>query len=133
PQGGNAIVAWDSTGGGNMIASDSLAGSFDIYAYLDTINTGVTGVEAVTYGIAGTTDALFGTPDPTGLLTTVETANGNTGVGWLVIKQDALSVKKLFLVDFNDGGDSRPDGADWTVLETIDLAAAASDWHRLAV
>jgi hypothetical protein len=134
PQGGNAIVAWDNTGGGNMIAANSLAGSFDLYAYLDTINTSLTGVESTTYGIAGTTDALFGTPDPTGELTTVaETSNGNTGVGWVFVKQDALSFKKLFLIDFNDGGDSQPDGADWTVLETIDLAAAASDWHRLAI
>jgi hypothetical protein len=133
PQGGNAIVAWDPTAGGNMIAANSLANSFDIYAYLDTISMGQTGVEATTYGIAGTTDALFGTPDPTGEFTTVETANGNTGVGWVFIKQDATNTKKLYLIDFNDGGNSRPDGEDWTVLETIDLAASASDWHRLAV
>jgi hypothetical protein len=142
PQGGNAIVAWDNTGGGNMIAGNSLTGSYDLYAYLDTINTGTTGVEAVTYGVAGTTDALSGTPDPTGELTTVtETSNGNTGVGWVFIKQDALNFKKLFLVDFNDGGNSKPldpdnpipTADDWTVLETIDLATQPSDWHRLAV
>ena len=142
PSGGNAIVAWDNTGGGNMIASNSLANSFDIYAYLDTINTGTTGVESTTYGVAGTVDALVGTPDPTGELTTAtETAAGNTGVGWVFIKQDALNFKKLFLIDFNDGGDSKPldpdnptpTAGDWTVLETIDLAGQASDWHRLAV
>jgi hypothetical protein len=142
PQGGNAIVAWDNTGGGNMIASNSLADSFDIYAYLDTINTTTTSAESTTYGISGTTDALVGTPDPTGELTTAtETSSGNTGVGWVFIKQDALNFKKLFLIDFNDGGDSKPidpenhipTAGDWTVLETIDLAGQPSDWHRLAV
>ncbi len=137
PQGGKAIVAWDETGGGNMVASNSLVTSFDIFAYIDTINTGQTGtakqIEATTYGI-GTTDAFFGTPDPTGELTTVaETANGNTGVGWLFVKEDTLNFKKLFLVDFNDGGDSKPAGNDWTVLETIDLAGKPSAWARLAV
>jgi hypothetical protein len=134
PQGGNAITAWDNTGGGNMIAGDSLSDSFDIYAYLDTINVGGTGVEVATYGVAGTTDALFATPDPTGELlpTATETNNGNTGVGWVFIKQDALNFKKLLLVDFSEGGDSREAGA-WTILETIDLASQPSAWARLAV
>ena len=137
PQGGNAIVAWDQTGGGNMVASNSLVTSFDIWAYIDTINTGVSGgttlnVEATTYGI-GTSDALFGTPDPEGVLSSAsETSNGNTGVGWVITKEDSAGYKKLFLIDFNDGGDSR-DGVDWEVLETIDLSAVASDWYRLAV
>jgi hypothetical protein len=137
PQGGNAIVAWDETGGGNMVASNSLVTSFDIWAYVDTINTGVSGgttlnVEATTYGI-GTTDGLFGTPDPENTLSSAaETSNGNTGVGWVILKEDSAAYKKLFLVDFNDGGDSR-DGVDWDVLETIDLTGVASDWHRLAV
>jgi hypothetical protein len=145
PQGGNAIVAWDETGGGNMVASNSLVTSFDIWAYFDTGNNGATGtakqIEATTYGI-GTTDGLFGTPDPTGQLTTFqETSNGNTGVGWVFIKEDTLNFKKLFLVDFNDGGDSKPldpenptpTAGDWTVLETIDLVGIASDWFRLSI
>jgi hypothetical protein len=142
PQGGNAIVAWDPTAGGNMIAGNSLASGFDIYAYLDTVNTGQTGVEVTTYGVAGTTDALFGTPDPTGqFIADTETANGNTGVGWVFMKEDTLNFKKLFLIDFNDGGDSKPldpenptdTAGDWTVLETIDLVGQPSDWHRLGV
>jgi hypothetical protein len=137
PQGGNAIVAWDTTGGGNMVASDSLVTSFDIWAYVDTINTGVSGgtssnVEATTYGI-GTTDALFAIPDPENVLNSAfETSNGNTGVGWVILKDDDSAYKKLFLVDMNDGGDSR-DGVDWDVLETIDLTGVASDWYRLAI
>jgi hypothetical protein len=138
PQGGNAIVAWDQTGGGNMVASNSLVTSFDIWAYIDTINTGVAGgagvkVEATTYGI-GTTDGSFGIPDPEGGLTSAaETSNGNTGVGWVLVKEDAANVKKLFLIDFNDGGDSQPDANDWTILETIDLSAVASNWRRLSI
>jgi hypothetical protein len=145
PQGSKVIVAWDETGGGNMIASNSLTSSFDINAYLDTVNLGVTGtgkqVEATTYGI-GTTDSFFGTPDVTGeLLSVDETSNGNTGVGWLFVKEDTLNIKKLYLVDFNDGGDSKPvdpgtpisTAGDWEVLETIDLVGQPSAWHRLGV
>src|SRR5690606_37821909 len=62
-----------------------------------------------------------------------ETANGNTGVGWLFIKQDALNFKKLFLVDFSEGGDSRTSAGFWTILETIDMTEQPSDWYRLAV
>jgi hypothetical protein len=137
PQGGNAIVAWDQTGGGNMVASNSLVTGFDIYAYIDTEPLGITSAvkewDVTTYGV-GTTDAFFGSPDPTALFTTVaETSNGNTGVGWVYTREQTTNFESLMLIDFNNGGNSLPAGADWTVLETIDLSSSPSAWHRLAI
>lgn len=137
PQGSKVIVAWDASGGGNMIASNALTNSFDINVYLDTekfnvSNGTVLEWETTTYGI-GSTDAFFSTAEPELALTTIaETGNGNTGIGWLYQKEEVNNFEKLMLIDFNDGGDSRP-GVDWTVLETIDLSTSPSGWHRLAI
>ena len=35
PQGGNAIIAWDETGGGNSVHSDEYTNEFKIYAYIN--------------------------------------------------------------------------------------------------
>ena len=74
PQGGKAIIAYDETGGGNAIYSKELVRKFDLYAYIQTGPLGTTSAtadaqdhEASIYGI-GTTDGLFGTPNPAGLL-----------------------------------------------------------------
>ncbi|MBN1851886.1 MAG: lamin tail domain-containing protein [Pirellulales bacterium] len=138
PQGGNAIVAWDNTGGGNMVASNSLVTSFDLYAYLETgpLNVSVGDWEGETsiYGI-GTTDPFFGFPDPTGMIYSdphIE-QNSSTGVGWLYQREELNGLEVLMLVDFNNGGNSRPSAEDWTIIQTIDLSAAPSDWHRLAI
>ena len=40
---------------------------------------------------------------------------------------------QLLLVDFNDGGDSLPGSADWTVIQSFDLGSEASAWHRLGI
>jgi hypothetical protein len=149
PQGGNAIVAWDGTGGGNMNHSDSLVTSFDLYAYLDTSTLGISAGsgdaewESTIYGI-GTTDPFFAHPDPAGRIDPLlaspfgTTNNGSTGVGWLYqrIELDTViseEVAQLLLVDFNDGGDSLPAGNDWTVIQTFDMTGLASDWHRLGI
>lgn len=118
-----------------MVASNSLVNCFDLYAYLDTGTLGVAGGnEATVYGI-GTTDPFFATPDPTGIYYTSPdvSANGSTGIGWLYQKDEDTGLKSLFLVDFNDGGDSVPAAGDWTVIQTIDLSSSSSDWHRLGI
>jgi hypothetical protein len=137
PQGSKVIAAWDQTGGGNMVASNSLTTSFDINAYIDTAPLNIPGTafewDVTTYGI-GTTDAFFGSPDPTDIFTTAaETTNGNTGVGWLYLREQASGTERLMLIDFNDGGDSLPTGNDWTILETIDMTSSDPGWHRLAI
>ena len=136
PQGGNAIVAWDETGGGNAVYTTTLVNKFDLYAYLDPTPYVVAGNESTVYGI-GTTDPFYATPDPGNDLLVAATVpqNSNTGIGWLFQKDSTPHTAKLMLVDFNDGGDSKPAIGDWTVLETIDLGAAAAPagWHRLGV
>ena len=91
PQGGKAIVAWDSTGGGNFNNTNSLVTSFDLYAYLETQPLGVTAGtndtewESTIYGI-GSTDPFFSNPDPNNVIDPLQgfgtTNNGSTGVGW---------------------------------------------------
>jgi hypothetical protein len=142
PQGGNAIVAWDPTGGGDATFSCALVNQFDVYAYIETAPLGVAGTsgqeewETSVYGL-GTTDSLFRNPNPTELISTDNpTRNGSTGVGWLYQRFEDPSrmttFAKLLLVDFGNGGSSTP-GGDWTILQTIDLDGAASGWRRLGI
>jgi hypothetical protein len=152
PQGGRAIIAWDETGGGNSVHSDEYTNSFKIYAYINPTpfnNTTAdsTQSEATVYGI-GTTDPLFATPNSADLLTgqpgtggnITSSANGSTGVGWLIQRRTSntagtqSSAAVLQLIDFNDGGDGvLADAPDWDVIETIDLTGMAAGWHVLGV
>ncbi len=140
PQGGNVIIAWDSTGGGNMAASNELVDSFLISAYLDTGLFGEAGDfvgEQTSYGI-GSTGTFHNLGNPSGTFGSNSGGNGNTGIGWFYEKQDADAesgnpqLTNLHLIDFGAGGDSEP-GGDWTIIETIDLSAEASDWHDLGI
>jgi hypothetical protein len=152
PQGGRAIIAWDETGGGNAVYSDEYTNKFQIYAYINptpfnntTANT--TQSEATVYGL-GTTDILFATPNSADLLTgqpgtggnITSSANGSTGVGWLIQRRTSntdgtqSSAAVLQLIDFNDGGDGvLADAPDWEVIETIDLTGMAAGWHVLGI
>jgi hypothetical protein len=152
PQGGRAIIAWDETGGGNSVHSDEYTNAFKIYAYINPTpfnNTTAdsTQSEATVYGI-GTTDPLFGTPNSADLLTgqpgtggnITSSANGSTGVGWLIQRRTSntagtqASAAVLQLINFNDGGDGvLADAPDWDVIETIDLTGMAAGWHVLGV
>jgi len=147
PQGGNAIVAWDNTGGGNASYSKELVNSFDLYAYIDTAPLGI-GVttnteewETVSYGI-GSTDPFYGNPDPTGgiFTTTSNLTNGSTGIGWVYQQYEnpantAESFSRLALVDFGGGGNSNGGHVDfdWTVIQTIDVSGMDADWYRLGI
>lgn len=138
PQGGKALIAWDPSGGGNFVTSMERVDNYDLYAYLSTTPYGETGNESTAYGI-GTAGPLFNNSiDPLGKLTTPGTITSNdaTGVFWLFQKETQTNEPdhvKLMLIDANDGGDSRPEAADWTVVTTIDLAGQASAWHRLSI
>jgi len=139
PQGGNAIIAWDPSGGGNMVASDDTiqGSSYTLDAYLDTNPIGNIGAESTTYGILGTTGSYYNLPDPSGtFFGDYVTANGNTGIGWLFEKEDSAGIIDLHLVDFGGGGDSS-DGPltprDWRIITTIDLSNMPSDWYRLII
>ncbi len=144
PQGGKAIVAWDHTGGGNAVYSKELVKSFDLWAYIDPVKIGVAPTSAddewenYTYGI-GTTNELYNSHDTPGTNagTGVPTSSGNTGIGWVYEKYEEPTgvndYTTLSLVDFNDGGDSKPDADDWNVVTSIDISALAAGWHRLSI
>lgn len=146
PQGGNAIMAYDETGGGNVAYSKELVNKFDLYAYVETgaldaslVNATTTQRnEASTYGI-GTSDPFFGSPNSAGLTTLTSSSNGNTGFGWLtqrVIDYNGGAPKTttvLQLVDFNDSGDSVPSKHEWNIIKSYDLSTAPSAWHRLSI
>ena len=132
PQGGNATVAWDTSGGGNTSASNELADQFLLSAYLDTTPFGEAGGEQTTYGV-GTTDTFHNFASPYGdFLPPGVTANGNIGVGWFYEKEDSASIARLSLIDFGKGGNSEP-GTDWIIHATIDLFGQPSDWHTLGI
>lgn len=147
PQGGNAIVAWDNTGGGNAAYSRELVNSFDLYAYIDTTPLGVAVTtngeewETTSYGI-GSTDPFYSNPDPTGGIFTPTTnlSNGSTGIGWVyqqyenpLTPEDSFS--RMALVDFGGGGNSNAQNPNfnWTVIQTIDVSTMAADWYRLGI
>jgi hypothetical protein len=153
PQGGKAIIAWDETGGGNVAYSDEYSNKFKLYAYIDptpipnTTNTS-TQSEATVYGIAGSSDVFFGTPNSADLLTgqfgtggnILSSANGSTGLGWLIQRRTSRSgtgvlssAAVLQLIDFNDGGDGVLADNDWQILEQIDLTGAPAGWHVLGI
>lgn len=133
-------MAWDETGGGNAVYAKELVKKFDLYAYIDTadLNLAQTAVqyEQSTYGI-GTTDPFYGSTNPAGLNTLTSTQNGNTGIGWHLIRSEAANggatTTLLQLIDFNDGGDSIQADADWQIIQTIDLSAVSAGWHYLGV
>jgi lamin tail-like protein/PEP-CTERM motif-containing protein len=144
PQGGKAIIAYDETGGGNAIYSKEIVRKFDLYAYIQTGAIGTTAAadvqdhEASVYGI-GTTDGLFGTPNPAGLNTTTSSQNGSTGYGWMIQRVEDFNGGSptnktyLMLIDFGDSGDSIASDNEWQVMKLYDLSAAASGWHRLSI
>ncbi len=144
PQGGNAIMAYDESGGGDASFSKELVNSFDLYAYIDTAPLGLVTAtdtedsEATTYGI-GSTDQFFGTPNQAGLLALTSTQNGNTGYGWMIQRVENFNngspatTTLLQFIDFNDGGDSLPADNEWKILATFELSSQPSAWHRLGV
>jgi hypothetical protein len=151
PQGGNAIIAWDETGGGNAVYSDSYVNKFQLYAYIDPRPFNVTAAdttqsEATIYGI-GSTDVLFATPNSADLLTgqpgtggnITSSANGSTGLGWLIQRRTSNaagtqnSAAVLQLVDFNDGGDGVLADNDWQIKGTVDLTGMNAGWHVLSL
>lgn len=157
--GNRAIIAWDSSGGGNGVTSNQVfsttQGGFRIHAYLDTTDqpqqfnatpTNFLGSEITIYGVGGG-DALTNLTDLAGnvglgavALPVSESANGTTGVAW-VYERTALNgatpaTQFLYLVDANDGGDSDAGGntpLDWTILQTIDLSSTPSNWFDMFI
>jgi hypothetical protein len=149
PTGGKALIAYDETGGGNAIYSRQLVNSFRLSAYIETgaLNSATaadaTDSEASIYGI-GTTDPFFASPDAGGLLGFTSSANGSTGLGWVIQRVEKFNTTTgtvdptqtiLQLVDMHGGGEGALGATDevWDVIQTITLTGAASGWHTLGI
>jgi hypothetical protein len=157
--GNRAIIAWDSSGGGNNVTSNqtfgTTQGAFSIYAYLNTsplpqqtssAAANIFGSELTSYGI-GSGDALLNLTDLGGnvpitaaTLPAADTANGLTGVHWVyertAVNGATPATAFLYLVDANDGGDADVGGntpLDWTILQAIDISGLASNWFTLGI
>jgi hypothetical protein len=144
PQGGQAIMAYDESGGGNAAYSKELVKKFDLYAYIETgklnqtSSTDAQDYETSIYGL-GTVDGLFGSPNPAGITTVLSSSNGATGYGWMIQRVENYNggskddTTLLMLVDFGDTGDSIASDNEWQIMKKYDLSAVASGWHRLSI
>jgi len=136
PDGGNAGICWDNTGGGNECALTDAARfnvAFSCQVYINAANPGfVAGntsgeYEAWSIGL-GMADALENVflPYPGG------TANGNTGLVWQwLTREDAdtgnILAHSLQFVDRAAGGSTQ------TVLLDVDPNALTTGWHTLSI
>jgi hypothetical protein len=149
PTGGKAIMTYDESGGGNVAYSKELVNSFRLSAYVDTgaLNSAtaadVTDSEATIYGI-GTSDPFFASPDSGGLLGFGSSANGSTGLGWLIQRVETFNTETssvnptetiVQLLNMKGGGEGVQDieSTDWEVIQTIPVTGLASGWHTLGI
>lgn len=157
--GNRAIIAWDSSGGGNDVTSNqtfsTTQGAFSIYAYLNTsplpqqtssAAANIFGSELTAYGIGGgdpllnLTDLGGNVPITAATLPAADTANGLSGVSWVyertAVNGATAATAFLYLVDANDGGDADLGGntpLDWTILQAIDISGLGSNWFTLGI
>ncbi len=137
PGGGQAAIAWDPSGGGNMVLQVNEArvnNAFLCLVYIDANNpgygAGVGGNEFEGWAIGFSAgDALYNFNAPA--LGNVG-ANGDTGLTWRYIKfEDAdtgnLGGQQLVLIDENNGG------SDGTVLFTVSPGLLTTGWHTLTL
>ncbi len=136
PQGGNASIYYDPTGGGNtnMLLTEPIQDVIlEVYAYFETaMTTTTTDGESWSIGVRGTNDAYAHHPfiDPAfGTITGTNTSifqTGLTGIAW--VYQRTQQYNTLWLVDWNNGG------TDFTVLGTVQIQAGVNDgWQRLKI
>ncbi|MCI0587103.1 MAG: lamin tail domain-containing protein [Planctomycetes bacterium] len=138
PQGANALICWDPTGGGNagvLLSQPTDRIDLECYVYLDAAPHAVAAIaqfETWTLGVQGTTDSFGNHPDPAAFLAAngvTGLAHPNTGIGWTYLHHTTIpgvSTSILYLVDYNDGG------TDNVVLGSIPITAGGNDgWQRL--
>ncbi|MCI0587102.1 MAG: lamin tail domain-containing protein [Planctomycetes bacterium] len=138
PQGGNALIFWDPTGGGNaglLVSQSTDRVDLECYVYLDAAAHAASAIaqfESWTIGAQGTSDSFGNHPDPGGLLAAngiTGLASPNTGIGWTYVHHTTIpgvTTGVLYLVDYNDGG------TDNILLGSIPITAGGNDgWQRL--
>jgi len=130
PQGGNVGVLWDPVGFGDhgmLLADPGKNVSFEAYVYISSAVTPVAEQEMWTVGF-GTSGTYYTFPDPTAALGF--TSNGNTGIGWTLVRDEFGA--NLYLIDHNDGGVGANAITDATVIGTVPITAGVNDgWQRL--
>ncbi|MGH7151183.1 MAG: hypothetical protein ACREIU_10810, partial [Planctomycetota bacterium] len=138
PQGGNALILWDPTGGGNaglLLNQTTDRVDLECYVYLDAAVHAAAAIaqfETWTLGAQGTSDSFGNHPDPAGFLAgagVTGLASPNTGIGWTFLHHTTIggvTTAVLYLVDYNDGG------IDNIVLGSVAITAGSNDgWQRL--
>jgi len=124
PDGGNVMIAWDESGGGNADFMSQQAKedfSLETYIYIPPVLT-PNGYEETKIGIRGTTDGLHN----------FDYYNGSTGLAWLW--QRTTTNQRIWLIDENDGNDGTPSTPiSATVLGSVVIGTDASltGWQRL--
>jgi hypothetical protein len=130
PQGGLALVSWDSRGGGNAnFLLQEVPSHFvlEAYVYIQAQKTQGKDLESWSIGI-GTTDSFHAHPDPAGILG--GGSNGNTGLA-LVYQRSARGTW-LYLVDHGDGGWGKAALSPARILGNLSLLPGKDDgWKRL--
>jgi hypothetical protein len=130
PQGANAGILWDPSGGGDhgmLIADPGKNGSFEAYVYIASAQLPVTELEMWSVGF-GTSGTYYNFPDPTAALGF--TANGNTGVTWTFVRDEFGA--NIYLIDHNNGGLGGNAISNATVIGTVAIASGVNDgWQRL--
>jgi len=124
PDGGNVMIAWDETGGGNANFMSQQAKedfSLETYIYIPPVFT-PNGYEETKIGIRGTTDGLHN----------FDYYNGSTGLAWLL--QRTTTNQRAWLIDENDGNDGTPSTPICaTVIGSITIGTDPNltGWQRL--
>lgn len=132
PQGGLAIVAWDSAGGGNhtmQLADPGVQNLAEAYVYIESVPLPLGESEMWSFGF-GTSGTFFNFPDPTGALGF--SANGDTGFVWTYVRDDVGAT--LYLMDRNDGGMGTNALTAPVVVGSIPVTAGVNDgWQRVKI
>ena len=141
PQGGNAAVFWDPSGGGNYHSlTKGCSGliTFEAWVYFEGARAGqnppdLSTEEYDTWSIGfGTEGYRYNAPDPTGTLGF--TFNGNTGVSWTYQRLEADGTNTLYFIDHNDGGIGPQATSGPTILGSIPIVQGQNDgWQRLRI
>jgi len=125
PQGGQAMVCMDPSGGGDggfLVTTPTSDFTVEAYVWLDTSRAGAD-YEMWGFGCRGTADPFFNLPSPNppnGI------ANTNTGIQWTYLSYQGGGT--LRLVDEGSGGSNE------TVLATYTITPGVNDgWQRLRI
>lgn len=130
PQGGNAVVFWDNSGGGNhnmLIADVPRDGTILAWVYFDANLAPAGQSQTWTIGF-GSTGTFYNIPDPSGSLGF--TANGNTGLAFTYQVTDKAAT--LYVVEHHDGGWGTGAKTKPRVVGKIDIKKGVNDgWRQL--